>query len=173
MATRENPGLSLAVHTGAVLEEKNDGNHQDEVGADHTGARCTLLNPGHAALGADGKRPDSFSPANDETGLRSMQLVVVLEKVARPRGTSPQIAPGAGRRFLLDLVRLCACRRLWTIAVLLGLFAAGHTQAGGSPETTLVVVNGDSMESRQIANHYLSMRDIPRTNLVWLDQIPE
>ncbi len=102
-----------------------------------------------------------------------MQLVVVLEKVARPRGTSPQIAPGAGRRFLLDLVRLCACRRLWTIAVLLGLFAAGHTQAGGSPETTLVVVNGDSMESRQIANHYLSMRDIPRTNLVWLDQIPE
>ena len=29
------------------------------------------------------------------------------------------------------------------------------------------------MESRQIANHYLSMRDIPRTNLVWLDQVPE
>jgi len=36
-----------------------------------------------------------------------------------------------------------------------------------------VVVNANSIESRRIANHYVALRDIPSTNVVWLDEVPE
>jgi len=35
-----------------------------------------------------------------------------------------------------------------------------------------VVVNAGSIESRTIANHYVALRDIPGTNVVWLDEVP-
>ena len=44
--------------------------------------------------------------------------------------------------------------------------------AGGGPETTLVVVNGDSPLSLYIANEYVQMREIPHNHVVWLQNIP-
>ena len=44
--------------------------------------------------------------------------------------------------------------------------------AGGSPETTLVVVNARSPLSVRIANEYVHLRSIPETHVVWLDEVP-
>lgn len=44
--------------------------------------------------------------------------------------------------------------------------------AGGSPETTLLVVNADSPLSLTVANTYTRLREIPATNVVWLHNIP-
>ena len=44
--------------------------------------------------------------------------------------------------------------------------------AGGGPENVLVVVNGDSAVSMQIANTYVSLRDIPSEHVLWLHDIP-
>ncbi|MDJ0862978.1 MAG: tetratricopeptide repeat protein, partial [Gammaproteobacteria bacterium] len=75
------------------------------------------------------------------------------------------------------LVRVGPARlRIWpprsVIGLVMGLLSAGPLQAGGSAETTLVVVNTHSTESRQVANHYVALRDIPPTHVVWLDQVP-
>ncbi len=78
----------------------------------------------------------------------------------------------AGPAALVGLARLHIRSPLPVISLLLGLLSAHPVQAGGSPETTLVVVNADSVESRQVANHYVALRDIPRTNVAWLDQVP-
>jgi tetratricopeptide (TPR) repeat protein len=47
-----------------------------------------------------------------------------------------------------------------------------RSQAGGGPETTLIVVNGDSTISLSIANAYIRMRDIPESHVVWLHDLP-
>ncbi len=52
------------------------------------------------------------------------------------------------------------------------LFIPAMLSAGGSPETTLLVVNADSPLSLTIANHYVKLRKIPENNLVWLHNIP-
>jgi tetratricopeptide (TPR) repeat protein len=44
--------------------------------------------------------------------------------------------------------------------------------AGGGPENTLVVVNGESDSSKLIANHYISLRKIPSRNVVYLEGLP-
>ena len=44
--------------------------------------------------------------------------------------------------------------------------------AGGGPENVLLVVNGDSPISMQIANMYMHMRDIPPEHVLWLHDIP-
>jgi uncharacterized protein (TIGR03790 family) len=44
--------------------------------------------------------------------------------------------------------------------------------AGTGPENVLVVVNGDSTISMQIANSYIKMRDIPPEHVLWLYDIP-
>lgn len=55
-----------------------------------------------------------------------------------------------------------------TCSLLLPVYAI----AGGSPETTLVVVNSDSQLSRRIANEYVYLRNIPENHIVWLDGVP-
>ena len=58
------------------------------------------------------------------------------------------------------------------LALLLGaLLAAPQARAGGSPETTLVVVNADSPLSRWVANEYVALRHIPAGNVLELRQI--
>jgi hypothetical protein len=52
------------------------------------------------------------------------------------------------------------------------LVAASPALAGGGPETTLVVVNGASPASRQVANEYVRLRDIPQSHVVYLEGIP-
>jgi tetratricopeptide (TPR) repeat protein len=55
--------------------------------------------------------------------------------------------------------------------LLFGLALALDANAGGSPETTLVVVNADSPLSARIANEYVRLRDIPDTHLVWISGV--
>ena len=44
--------------------------------------------------------------------------------------------------------------------------------AGGGPETTLLVVNADSPASLQVANTWIRLRDIPEQHVLWLDGLP-
>jgi hypothetical protein len=60
---------------------------------------------------------------------------------------------------------------LATVAVLLQLLPGGLL-AGGGPEKVLLVVNGDSPLSMQIANFYMNERDIPPEHVLWLHDIP-
>ncbi len=61
-------------------------------------------------------------------------------------------------------------KKLLAIAVALGVTLPGSIgQAGGGPENVLVVVNSNSESSKTIANHYINWRQIPATNVVWID----
>jgi hypothetical protein len=73
--------------------------------------------------------------------------------------TNPRFS--AGRRAGLTAV-LIACMSLLPDRVL----------AGGGPENVLVVVNGDSPVSLQVANAYVEMREIPQGHVLWLHDIP-
>lgn len=54
-----------------------------------------------------------------------------------------------------------------------GVFSQpGTVIAGGGPENVLLVVNDDSPSSKLIANHYVSLRQIPDSNVVYLKEIP-
>lgn len=63
------------------------------------------------------------------------------------------------------------CIRLITTSVLLSwlLCFATAAHAGGGPENVLVVVNGRSVFSLSVANHYAHIRQIPPGNVVVLD----
>ena len=50
---------------------------------------------------------------------------------------------------------------------------ASPCQAGLTGCDVVVVVNGDSSDSRTVANHYIQLRDIPAVNVVVLRDIPE
>jgi tetratricopeptide (TPR) repeat protein len=70
------------------------------------------------------------------------------------------------------LASLLVSLRLAVLGLLFWLVPAARVLAGGGPETTLVVVNADSIESREIANYYVALRGIPSSNLVWLEGVP-
>jgi uncharacterized protein (TIGR03790 family) len=58
----------------------------------------------------------------------------------------------------------------WAAVVLVTLVApAAPLLAGGGPENLLLVVNQNSDDSKTIANHYIRLRDIPPTNVLYLD----
>ena len=61
-------------------------------------------------------------------------------------------------------------RRILTVTLLLALL--GRADAGGGPETTLLVVNRNSPVSRRIANAYTRRRGIPASHRLYLDGIP-
>ncbi len=55
-------------------------------------------------------------------------------------------------------------------AALCGMVAwAGLAEAGGGPQNLLLVVNQRSWASKTIANHYMALRSIPTSNIVYLD----
>ena len=58
-------------------------------------------------------------------------------------------------------------------ALLAALMVAPNCHAGLSPENIVVVVNGKSLRSRTIANHYVHLRNIPLTNVIVLKAVPE
>jgi hypothetical protein len=70
-------------------------------------------------------------------------------------------------------------RRLWNRrftyrAAALAMFVVScclspMAQAGGGPETTLLIVNSASAGSKTIANYYQSIRKIPSSNVVYID----
>jgi hypothetical protein len=57
------------------------------------------------------------------------------------------------------------------VLALIGLLSAiPHTaMAGGGPENVLLVVNANSDSSKTIANHYIQLRHIPASNVVYID----
>ena len=58
------------------------------------------------------------------------------------------------------------------LAILVGLFisiAASAALAGGGPENVLLLVNANSDASKTIANHYIHWRQIPASNVLYLD----
>jgi tetratricopeptide (TPR) repeat protein len=52
------------------------------------------------------------------------------------------------------------------------LVLAALADAGGGPETTLVVVHTRSPASRRIANEYVALRGVPDANVLHLDGVP-
>ena len=44
-----------------------------------------------------------------------------------------------------------------------------RADCGGGPENVLLLVNSNSMSSRTIANHYIALRQIPSSNVVYID----
>lgn len=49
---------------------------------------------------------------------------------------------------------------------------AGAGWSGGSPETTLLVVNADSPLSLAVANEYVRLRGLPERQVLWLTGVP-
>ena len=63
-------------------------------------------------------------------------------------------------------------RYLLIVLTLFSLIVPLPAVAGGSPETTLLVVNADSPLSLTVANTYSRLREIPANHVVWLHDIP-
>ena len=53
----------------------------------------------------------------------------------------------------------------------LGVYAGSQSALGMGPENVLVVVNSRSADSLAVANRYIELRNIPPTNVVYLDKI--
>ncbi|MDB4468584.1 hypothetical protein N9093_01865, partial [bacterium] len=45
--------------------------------------------------------------------------------------------------------------------------------AGGGPENLILIVNADSASSKLLANHYIHGRGIPRSNVIYLEGVPD
>jgi len=72
--------------------------------------------------------------------------------------------------FSLRVLRaIVAC--LLPIAV--ALLYSPDCSAGTSASQWVVVVNGDSQNSRTIANHYAQLRNIPSRNIIVLRNVPQ
>jgi hypothetical protein len=57
--------------------------------------------------------------------------------------------------------------------VLATLASAEAAFAGGGPENVAVIVNGDSWASRAIANEFAALRQIPPSNIIIIDGVPD
>jgi hypothetical protein len=75
------------------------------------------------------------------------------------------------------LVKWIFTRRFCVVALLaIALIATSHSStcwAGVSGENVIVVVNGDSADSRTLANHYTQLREIPSCNVIVLNDVPQ
>lgn len=69
----------------------------------------------------------------------------------------------------VDFLRQSQRLLLWAIFLLLPCYAT----AGMTGAEWVIVVNGDSIPSRTIANHYVALREIPDRNVIVLDRIPD
>lgn len=58
------------------------------------------------------------------------------------------------------------------VVVMAMLFSTATALAGGGPENVLLVVNDQSASSRLLANLYIDGRDIPPTNVLYLNDVP-
>ena len=63
-------------------------------------------------------------------------------------------------------------KNIFWLALFLCWICMGSTVSAGGPETAILVVNADSASSKMIANHYIAMRKIPSTNVVYLNGVP-
>lgn len=67
-------------------------------------------------------------------------------------------------------------RHFWvafSIAFCVLALSTPQSFAGVGPENLIVVVNADSDDSKTIANHYVELRKIPSSNVIFLSDIPK
>lgn len=78
---------------------------------------------------------------------------------------------GAPRKSLTNYCNwpVALCILFWQ-GVLLAFCPATHAGLGSAD--VVVVVNGESLNSRTLANHYVQFRQIPPRNVIVLDQVP-
>lgn len=58
------------------------------------------------------------------------------------------------------------------VGLMMTVSIAQTSLAGGGPENVFLVVNGQSRSSKVIANHYVSLRNIPPSNVIYLTSVP-
>ncbi len=102
-------------------------------------------------------------PSHDPTDADWKQLRMTSTLIPRrPVAFPPGFVPRTSFRHI-------AIASILSLAVL-GFVEA--VQAGMSSENVVVVVNGDSMVSRTVANYYIDARKIPTKNVVVLSDVP-
>lgn len=67
---------------------------------------------------------------------------------------------------VMKAIRQNMLRPILALAVAI---AASRVLAGGGPENVLLLVNSNSLNSKTIANHYIALRNIPASNVVYID----
>ena len=70
-------------------------------------------------------------------------------------------------------LRFCHSWFFGSLLTFLVLAPARPARAGGGPENVLLVVNPRSVASQTIANHYIKLRQIPASNVVYLPWDPK
>ena len=63
-------------------------------------------------------------------------------------------------------------RRVGLLTLLIAWLGIAPAWSGGGPETTLLVVNADSAISREVAQEYIRLRELPERQVVWLEDVP-
>jgi uncharacterized protein (TIGR03790 family) len=61
---------------------------------------------------------------------------------------------------------ICLLQFLLVLSITLRVSSA---RAGGGPENVLLLVNANSLNSKTIANHYITLRGVPASNIVYID----
>jgi uncharacterized protein (TIGR03790 family) len=72
-----------------------------------------------------------------------------------------------GHRLKFCEISLFFCVLCWAP------FLTAKSHAGGGPENVLLVVNAESEDSRTVANHYMDLRKIPPSNVVFVNLPPD
>ena len=70
------------------------------------------------------------------------------------------------KRIKLGVFLIAFCGWFYVSAML-------STAYAGGPENLILVVNADSPSSKMLANHYIDLRQIPSTNVVYLNGLPD
>ena len=72
------------------------------------------------------------------------------------------------KRTSISTIRLASLGLVFLVAVI----SPKPLLAGVSGENVIVVINGESVDSRTLANHFVQLRDIPSNNVIVLDNVP-
>jgi uncharacterized protein (TIGR03790 family) len=128
-----------------------------------------IFKPLSDACEAGVKVPATYHSRRLKTTARCSALVEGLESnitrhlfvFTRQRSIAMLGLPSRFREF---------CHLLGSLCLLLTLTAMSH--AGGGPENVLLVVNALSEDSRTVANHYIDLRKIPPSNVVFVNSPP-
>lgn len=90
----------------------------------------------------------------------------------------PKCALGSLRRFALQkLMRPTLGKQVvrmtyWLAGLLVMFSSLGQCQAGLTSTEVVLAVNGGSLNSRTLANHYVRLRGIPSINVIVLESVP-
>ncbi|MHB8969978.1 MAG: TPR end-of-group domain-containing protein [Pirellulaceae bacterium] len=90
-----------------------------------------------------------------------------MSKIRTPGGQ-------VGQSFLVNsqaVQRRLLVTQRWFVMVCAASLA-GVLHAGGGPENVAVVVNAESWASQTIANHYAQLRQIPGSNVIYIEGLP-